>query len=300
MSEKYKSVPMLFLKTLVLTTVLLGGTVFVLSDFVEKNKEQKVAKNTEITAVEHKKPDNALSLTTLLIMGENGSQSGTSFLLMRFKADEEKLFVTPLPCSMMCQSGTDSMTAFEFFRKNGAESAKKAISETLNIPIEKYVFLDNTGFATAIDSLCGGVEYPVPYNIEYYSESLDENVFIPMGNIFLDGNKIRQYLSTPSFSDKYKSEQSAFILCSALKNATYENALSFSENAGLYESFFSSDISHDEFLSRIECFKNIEEENFTEIIFPTGEWKSGAYYPSTDFKNYLSEKFGVRKLAEIS
>ncbi len=300
MSEKYKSVPMLFLKTLVFTTVLLGGTVFVLSDFVEKHKEQEVAKNTEITVSEHKNPDNALSLTTLLIMGENGSQSGTSFLLMRFKADEEKLFVTPLPCSMMCQSGTDSMTAFEFFRKNGAESAKKAISETLNIPIEKYVFLDNTGFATAIDSLCGGVEYPVPYNIEYYSESLDENVFIPKGNIFLDGNKIRQYLSTPSFSDKYKSEQSAFILCYALKNATYENALSFSENAGLYESFFSCDISHDEFLSRLECFKNIEEENFTEIIFPMGEWKSGAYYPSTDFKNYLSEKFGVRKLAEIS
>ena len=300
MSEKYKSVPMLFLKTLVFTTVLLGGTVFILSDFVENYKEQEAAKNTEITVSEHKKPDNALSLTTLLIMGENGSQSGTSFLLMRFKADEEKLFVTPLPCSMMCQSVTDSMTAFQFFRKNGAESAKKAISETLNIPIEKYVFLDNTGLATSIDSLCTGVEYPVPYDIKYYSESLDENVFIPMGNIFLDGNRIRQYLSTPSFSDKYKSEQSAFILCYAIKNTTYENALSFSENAGLYESFFSSDISQDEFLSRLECFKNIEDENFTEIIFPMGEWQSGAYYPSTDFKNYLSEKFGVRKLAEIS
>ena len=58
MSKKYNSVAMVFLKTLILTTVLLSGTVFILSFFVEKAEEKQTEKIVYETVKEAKKPDN--------------------------------------------------------------------------------------------------------------------------------------------------------------------------------------------------------------------------------------------------
>ena len=301
MSKKYSSVSMVFLKTLILTTVLLGGTVFLLSFFIEKADEKKV--QNIVTEIEKTpaNPDNSLNMTTLTILCENGEKSGTTFVLARFLPEEEKIYLLPLPSDMMCQSGTEKLSAYEFFRRYGTQKSVKAISETLNIQIEKYIFLDNTGFATATDVISGGVEYEIPVRTEYYSEALSEYVLIEKGKQTLSGNEIRQYLSSPSFSEKFRSEQSAFLLAKIIssENGDY---LSFLENINLYDDFLLHNFSYDEFSVRAEAIKKIKEkdENPVTVIFPVGKWEGGFFYPSTEFKNYLSEKLDIRKLAEIS
>ena len=129
MSKKYNSVAMVFLKTLIFTTVLLGGTVFILSFLLEK-AEEKYAENivTEIRKTE-KNPDNSLNMTTLMILGENGEKSGTTFIIARFLSAEERIYLIPIPSDMVCQSGTEKLTIFEFFRRYGCKKALKAISE---------------------------------------------------------------------------------------------------------------------------------------------------------------------------
>ena len=302
MSEKYSSVSMVFLKTLILTTVLVGGTVFLLSFFIGKTDEKEV--HNVVTEIEKSptKPDNSLNMTTLTILCENGEKSGTTFVLARFLSEEEKIYLLPLPSDMMCQSGTEKLSAYEFFRRYGTQKSVKAISETLNIPIEKYIFLDNTGFATLADVISGGeTEYEIPVRTEYYSEALSEYVLIEKGKQTLSGNEIRQYLSSPSFSEKFRSEQSAFLLAKVIssENGDY---LSFIENINLYDDFLSHNFSYDEFSIRAEAIKKIKEKdkNPVTVIFPKGRWESGFFYPSTEFKNYLSEKLDIRKLAEIS
>lgn len=301
MSKKYNSVSMVFLKTLIFTTVLLLGTVFILSFFIGKSDEKDAEKIVYEIGKAEEIPDNSLSMTTLIIFGNNGEKSGTNFILTRFLSDKEKLYILPLPASMMCQSGTEKLSVYEFFRKYGEKKATKVVSETLNIPIEKYIYLDNTGFATTIDNISGKTEYDIPLRIEYYSETLSEYVFIENGNKKLSGNEIRQYLSCPSFSDKFRSEQGAFLISRAVlsENGDY---ISFLENINLYDDFISHNFSYDEFLSRAELIKKIKKnnKNFTVVIFPSGEWKDGYFFPSVDFKNYLSEKFVVRRLVEIS
>lgn len=301
MVKKYSSVSMVFLKTLIFTTVLVGGTVFLLSFLIGKSEK----KATENIVYEIEKiplnPDNSLNMTTLLIFCNNGEKSGTTFVLARFMSDREKIYLVPLPSDMMCQIGTENLTAYEFFRRYGIEKSLKAISETLNIQIEKYIFLDNTGFATAVDTISGDIEYEIPMRTEYYSEALDEYVLIEKGKQTLSGNEIRGYLSSPLFSEKFRSEQSAFLTARAIssKNGDY---IPFLENINLYDDFLSHNFSYDEFVSRAEAIKGIKEkdENFVTVVFPYGKWEERFFYPSVEFKNYLSENFEIRKLAEIS
>lgn len=301
MSKKYNSVAMVFLKTLIFTTVLLGGTVFILSFLLEKS-EEKYAENivTEIRKAE-KNPDNSLNMATLMILGENDEKSGTTFIIARFLSAEERIYLIPIPSDMVCQSGTEKLTIFEFFRRYGCKKALKAISETMNIQIEKYVFLDNTGFATAIDYIAGEVEYDISYPIEYYNDMLSEYVFIENGKNSLSGNEIRQYISYPSFSEKFRSEQMAFIIAKAIESKNGD-IYRFSENSGLLKDFMEHNFSYEEFKSRAECIKDIkaEKEDFTSVILPKGKWEEEKFYPSVEFKNYLAEKLDMRKLAEIS
>jgi len=301
MSKKYNSVAMVFLKTLILSTVLLSGTVFILSFFIEK-AEERYAENIVYEPIkEAKNPDNSLDMATLLILCENGQKSGTTFILARFLSAEEKIYLVPLPSDMVCQSGTETLTAFEFFRRYGVKKALKAISETMNIQIEKYVFLDNTGFATAIDSISGEVYFNISSPTEYYNDSLSEYVFIEKGEKNLSGNEIRQYVSSPDFSEKFRSEQMAFILASAMEKKNGD-VYGFSENSGLLKDFMEHNFSYEEFQSRAECIKEIKtkKDDITAVILPEGKWEKEKFYFSVEFKNYIAEKLDTRKLAEIS
>ncbi len=301
MSKKYSRVSMVFLKTLIFTTVLLSGTVFILSFLIEKSEESKAEKIVYETVKEAKKPDNSLDMATLMILCENGEKSGTTFMIARFLSAEERVYLVPLPSDMVCQSGTETMTIYEFFRKYGCKKTLRAVSETMNIQIEKYVFLDNTGFATAIDSISGEVSYNISSPTEYYNDSLSEYVYIEKGEKKLSGNEIRQYVSSPLFSEKFRSEQMAFIIASAMEKKDGD-IYGFSENAGLLNDFMEHNFSYEEFKCRAKCINDIKErkEDFTSVILPKGKWEEGKFCLSVEFKNYLAEKLDARKLAEIS
>lgn len=301
MSKKYNNVAMVFLKTLILTTVLLSGTVFILSFLIEKADENETEKIVYEVKETLKKPDNSLNMATLMILCENGEKSGTTFILARFLSAEERIYLVPLPSDMVCQSGTETLTIFEFFRRYGSEKTLRAISETMNIQIEKYVFLDNTGFATAIDSISGEVAYNISSPTEYYNDNLSEYVFIEKGEKNLSGNEIRQYISSPLFSEKFRSEQIAFILASAMEKKDGD-IYGFSENAGLLNDFMEHNFSYEEFQSRAECIKDIKErkDDVVAVILPKGKWEEEKFCLSVEFKNYLAEKLDARKLAEIS
>ncbi|MBQ8728165.1 MAG: LCP family protein [Oscillospiraceae bacterium] len=301
MSKKYSRVAMVFLKTLILTTVLLSGTVFILSFLIEKSDKKSTEKIVYEVVKEAKNPDNSLNMATLMILCENGKNSGTTFVIARFLSAEERVYLIPLPSDMVCQSGTETLTIYEFFRRYGCKKTLRAISETMNIQIEKYVFLDNTGFATAIDSISGEITYNISSPTKYYNETLSEYVYIEKGEKNLSGNEIRQYVSSPLFSEKFRSEQMAFILASAMEKKDGD-IYGFSENAGLLKDFMEHNFSDEEFYSRAKCIKDIKErkEDFTSVILPKGEWKEEKFYLSVEFKNYLAEKLDTRKLAEIS
>ncbi|MBP0959620.1 MAG: LCP family protein [Oscillospiraceae bacterium] len=301
MSKKYNNVAMVFLKTLILTTVLLSGTVFILSFLIEKADENEPEKIVYEVKETLKKPDNSLNMATLMILCENGHKSGTTFILARFLSAEEKIYLVPLPSDMVCQSGTETLTIFEFFRRYGSEKTLRAISETMNIQIEKYVFLDNTGFATAVDSISGEIPYNISSPTKYYNDSLSEYVFIEKGEKNLSGNEIRQYISSPLFSEKFRSEQMAFILASAIEKKD-SDVYNFSENADLLKDFMEHNFSYEEFQSRAECIKDIKarKDDVVAVILPKGKWEEEKFYLSVEFKNYLAEKLDARKLAEIS
>lgn len=301
MSKKYNNVAMVFLKTLILTTVLLSGTVFILSFLIEKADENETEKIVYEVKETLKKPDNSLNMATLMILCENGEKSGTTFILARFLSAEERIYLVPLPSDMVCQSGTETLTIFEFFRRYGSEKTLRAISETMNIQIEKYVFLDNTGFATAIDNISGEVTYNISSPTEYYNDNLSEYVFIEKGKKNLSGNEIRQYISSPLFSEKFRSEQMAFILASAMEKKD-SDVYNFSENADLLKDFMEHNFSCEEFQSRAECIKDIKErkDDVVAVILPKGKWEEEKFCLSVEFKNYLAEKLDARKLAEIS
>mgnify|MGYP003294021786 CR=1 FL=1 len=137
MSKKYNSVAMVFLKTLIFTTVLLGGTVFILSFLIEKSEESKAEKIVYETVKEVKNPDNSLDMATLMILCENGEKSGTTFMIARFLSAEERVYLVPLPSDMVCQSDTETMTPLSF-QQTTKLTKKKQICHTLQMVVRNY------------------------------------------------------------------------------------------------------------------------------------------------------------------
>ena len=78
---------------------------------------------------------------------------------------------------------------------SGVESLKTAVSAMLGVPIDRYIFMDLTGFRNIVD-IVGGVELYVPFAMKYDdpTKGMELHIDIAAGQQTLNGDKAEQFV----------------------------------------------------------------------------------------------------------
>jgi len=75
----------------------------------------------------------------------------------------------------------------------GEEAVSRTVSEITGLPIHYYATLDFEGFKKIIDTL-GGVEYEVPFDMDYDDPEQNLHIHLSSGLQVLDGDKAEQFV----------------------------------------------------------------------------------------------------------
>lgn len=138
---------------------------------------------------------------TVLFMGvkDSGSISNT-YLLARFDPVNDRIPVVSLPPQTMVVKPEGDQTPeplWEVYRYGGRSLAVKALSHTLNIPIDRYVVIDLSSFRQ-VSEWIGSVQYSLRYPLNY--QDSERTIRLTQGLQLVDGQKAIDIVTYPNYA----------------------------------------------------------------------------------------------------
>ena len=138
---------------------------------------------------------------TVLFMGVKDSDSvSNTYLLARFDPVRGRIPVVSLPPQTMVVRPDGDSTPhplWETYRYGGRSLAVKALSNTLGVPIDRYVVIDQKSFQQAAEWL-GPVQYALRYALNYQDE--ERSIRLSQGLQLVDGQKALDIVTYPSYA----------------------------------------------------------------------------------------------------
>lgn len=229
---------------------------------------------------------------TLLVM--IGPQEPEAFLLIRFDAVKNQVCVAAVPQTAQVFCGGEAVTLWEAVQQAGPAQAAAALRETLEIPVDHYLFCTGEKMA----SMCGefsNIQLPLE---DYLSQEM-------LGKLQLSVPGVSDISITPS------------ILCGALREQSTSITLQNALRAQGYLSFLeenidnlsvmipdamrtavsstSTNLTATDFYSYERILKFLQKQTpiFQVVLLP-GNYQKGVYYFSDETKtiaeNYLGRQ----------
>lgn len=138
---------------------------------------------------------------TVLFMGVKDSDSvSNTYLLARFDPVRGRIPVVSLPPQTMVVRPDGDPTPhplWETYRYGGRSLAVKALSNTLGVPIDRYVVIDWKSFQQAAEWI-GPVQYALRYALNYQDE--ERSIRLTQGLQLVDGQKALDIVTYPSYA----------------------------------------------------------------------------------------------------
>lgn len=130
----------------------------------------------------------------LLIGGDVNQRSADTIMLFSFDNADKSISILTIPRHTKIGNDNDIRNLIgDMFVLDNEESVLDAIQNNLKIPVDYYVKLSTEGLRNIIDIL-GGVEYKVPFKMEYEDSYQNLHISLEKGVQMLDGNKAEQLL----------------------------------------------------------------------------------------------------------
>lgn len=130
----------------------------------------------------------------LLIGGDVNQRSADTIMLFSFDNADKSISILTIPRHTKIGNDNDIRNLIgNMFVLDNEEAALDAIQNNLKIPVDYYVKLSTEGLRNIIDIL-GGVEYKVPFKMEYEDPYQNLHISLEKGVQMLDGNKTEQLL----------------------------------------------------------------------------------------------------------
>ncbi len=130
----------------------------------------------------------------LLIGGDVNQRSADTIMLFSFDNVDKSISMLTIPRHTKIGNDNDIRNLIgNMFALDNEEAVLDAIQNNLKIPVDYYVKLSTEGLRNIIDIL-GGVEYKVPFKMEYEDSYQNLHISLEKGLQMLDGNKAEQLL----------------------------------------------------------------------------------------------------------
>ncbi len=209
MASRGVKIALTYLITIVLTLLIIGGIGILVLREVMKPKEQKGPdiQLEEMVTIDDYIPVPANNKTTLIIYDSERRMSGCCFMLVRMLAEERHITVMPIPADMYADVDGTEDSLYEFYRLGGTADAVKAVEASTGVKIDYYLKLNDESFVTMVD-IFGGVDFHVPYNLEYSNPDTGEETIFREGDTYLDSRDLRKIITYPLYNsgEEYRAK----------------------------------------------------------------------------------------------
>ena len=224
MSKRKTSLVKVYLVTVFITLVLVGGTaIFVYTQFLSDKPKASSETSSVQSGIMPFVPEVEQNQTVLYILDCGDTETDDIFLLTRFLPVEQKLILVPISGNTFSQINTKKSTVYDFYRTGGSLSAVEAVENATNIDIEKYMKFNKDSFNTLVD-IFGGVNFTVPYDLIYDNTKTNESVVLRSGRQSLDGIRLRWLLTFPEYKEgeEYRNKMTGSAISSMINQSLGE------------------------------------------------------------------------------
>jgi LCP family protein required for cell wall assembly len=124
---------------------------------------------------------------TFLLCGTDDGNGGTDTIMVAaYDAKNQKMNVMSIPRDTMVNVSWSTKKINSTYNAGGIQRLAKEVGNLIGFPVDFYVKVDLAGFVKLIDAL-GGVEFEVPYNMNYEDPTQNLSIHVKKGMQHLDG-----------------------------------------------------------------------------------------------------------------
>lgn len=209
MARKGTKIALTYFITIIVTLLVIGGIGYLLLDEIMKPREEKdpTIDIQHMVSLDEYVPSAENNKTTLMIYDSEKRMSGCCFMLVRMLADERKLVIMPLPADTYANVGGTENSLYEFYRLGGTADAVKAVENATDVKIDYYLKLNDDSFTVLVD-IFGGVDFDIPYNMQYSNPDTGEETILREGQTYLDSQLLRKLFTYPLYTsgEEYRAK----------------------------------------------------------------------------------------------
>ncbi|PZU94422.1 MAG: LytR family transcriptional regulator [Pseudanabaena sp.] len=232
-----------------------------------------------------------------------------AMLLVRFDPNSQKVSVLSIPRDSRVDIQGIGKTKINFANyAGGVALSAKTVSQVLgDIPIDRYIRFNVSGFGKVIDAL-GGVEVYVPKRMKYQDDSQRLYINLNAGQQRLDGNKSIQYMRYrhDDLGDIGRVQrQQAFFRAFIDQQLKPELIGKFPEVLSILKDSIDTNLSVEEVLALAGYASKLDRKNIQMHMAPgrfsnAGEFDSLSYWilDNRRLDKVMRQSFGVIKSAE--
>ncbi|MDD4715230.1 MAG: LCP family protein [Oscillospiraceae bacterium] len=166
--------------------LLLAGTVM----FQSAVAPPKVASKPSLdggSALELSQAGRKSNFYTFLICGTDDGNGGTDTIMVAaYDVDNQKMNVMSIPRDTMVNVSWSTKKINSTYNAGGLELLQENVAKLIGFPVDFYIRVDLKGFVKLVDAI-GGVEFNVPFSMNYDDPSQDLSIHIQKGLQKLDG-----------------------------------------------------------------------------------------------------------------
>lgn len=238
---------------------------------------------------------------TFLYMVKSRNNDLDAAMTARFMPADGKIILVPLSPYTASSSG---QTLDQIFNNSGAAETTKAVSEILDIDIDRYMSMGEKCFENLCDNI-GSITYEVLENMYYVDNDSDDVVNYSKGDkISLQGYQIRLFMTYPKYKNGYSQnvitsgEMMQSLINSGFKLQTTRDNLD-SIYSKLLEESAEKNFNSNDFEKTKDFYYYIMDnyDNPAETLIPTGTWTENRYRFNIDdtFKAQIKSVFKIKE-----
>jgi len=240
---------------------------------------------------------------------DNLNGMSDAMLLIRFDPTTKKVAVLSIPRDSRVNIQGVGTTKINFANYvGGASLSAQTVSQVLgDIPIDRYIRFNVSGFGKLVDAL-GGVDVYVPKKMKYQDDSQHLYINLNAGQQKLDGSKAIQYMRYrhDDLGDIGRVQrQQAFFRAFIEQKLKPESVTKFSEILAIVKDNIDTNLSVEEVLALAGYTSKIDRQSIQMHMAPgrfsnSGEFDSLSYWilDNRKLEKLMSQTFGVMKSAE--
>ncbi len=307
MASKGTKIALTYVITILVTLVIIGGIGLLLLKEIMAPKEDDTPdfQLEQMVTIDDYVPSPENNKTTLIIFDSEKRMSGCTFMLVRMIADERYLTIMPLPSDTYSKVGSTEDSIYEFYRLGGTAEAVNAVEAATGVEIDYYLKLNNESFGVAVD-IFGGVDFNIPYNLEYSNPDTGEETIFREGETYLDSRDMRKIITYPLYSsgEEYRAKMAGVAVSDLFNRNVTAGFSNYVDDyfSTIVNSTVETNFTAYDYEVQDDAIKYVSEtdENVCKLLTVTGTYNENSLFVlDENFLKSLTERFKLYDESEL-